>query len=777
MMEEKLFFSPAEFPGEDTQAIQAAVDAAKEADVCVVAIQPKTDGTPWHLTAPVKLPEGFTVILDGAVVEAEDTAFINSNAGSLRNLGGEQNKIFILGRHGGLLRGLGDKSQILLSNVRDCRIADLSFEGGSGICLEYVRYSKLQQLKVFGSVHGVTFREGCNNIILESLLGETEKETICTQSGDSFVMGRKKDIYNSIFCRIQGKTGGAPVVRLEAGENPLYNIVLRDVTDDTSGEGCSVVIGGAEDAYTIRDLTVRGVSSLRDAVRTKTLCDGMFFSNLHPGEGFLPLVTEGENTRQLLDDETMEIVLPQFPEEKPDRPFITPNDPAVMGKGDGESIQNAVDLAAKKGIGLVVIPRWNVRRQQALWDVEKAVRVPSNMTIVFLHAYLKIADFSYENMFTNSRAYESEGRCIAHEEHDLTFTGIGDAVLDGGLHNGLLEKNCNLYGFPDKRLNATVLFNNVRNLVLENFQFRQSRWYGTYFIHCDTCRISNIDFDFWEDSTNRDGVDIRSGCHNFLVENITGTTGDDTVALNNLGNDGNDGRYVEGKDPDTLNMVIRNVKSDAGRWFNVRLLCQDRHLEQNFTIDTVMDVSEPENQKSVNAVVMIGSHEYFYKIPGELGDLAHLSIRDVYSRCPRAVSFGGCVEDVAVSNIHVYGDGCAAVSTHKEAKVKDIRVSGVFHKRDHLRLKLADTADTDLQPVKAYESTVIDFVNLETDSVSIRHVYGDTARMGVRVTGNAKVTVEDFSVRELSDRLALCGADCYITINGDAVAQTPTMPL
>ena len=127
-MEEKLYFSPAEFPGEDTQAIQAAVDAAKKADVCVVSIQPKASGTPWHLTAPVKLPDGFTVIVDGAVVEAEDIAFINSNADMVRNLGGEQNKIFILGRHGGLLRGLGDKPQILLSNVRDCRIADLSFE-------------------------------------------------------------------------------------------------------------------------------------------------------------------------------------------------------------------------------------------------------------------------------------------------------------------------------------------------------------------------------------------------------------------------------------------------------------------------------------------------------------------------------------------------------------------------------------------------------------------------------------------------------------------------
>ena len=774
---EKLFYSPAEFSGEDTAVFQEAVNKAKETDVCVVAIQPKPDGTPWHLKAPVKLPSGITVIVDGAVIEAEDIAFINSNVGTQRNLGGEQNKIFILGRHGGLLRGSGDKPQIFLSNARDCRIADLSFEGGNGIALDYVQYSKLQQLKFLGSAHGVVFFEGCNNIILESILAETKKETIVTRSGNGSVMGRDKGIYNSILCRIQAKTQGAPVVRLEAGENLLYNIVLRDVTDDTSGEGCSILIGSPEDGNGIRDLTVRGVASLRNAVRTASSCDGMFFSNLRCPADYAPLMTDMENTRQLLDDENMEIMLPRFPEEKPDRAFITPNDPAVMGQGDGESIQNAVDLAAKKGIGLVVIPRFNVRRQKALWDVEKAVRVPSNMTIVFLHAYLRLADFSYENMFINSRAYESEGRCIAHEEHDLTFTGIGDAVLDGGLHNGLLEKNCNLYGFPDKRLNATVLFNNVRNLVLENIQFRQSRWYGTYFIHCDTCRISNIDFDFWEDSTNRDGVDIRSGCHNFLVENITGTTGDDTVALNNLGNDGNDGRYVEGKDPDTLNMVIRNVKSDAGRWFNVRLLCQDRHLEQNFTLDTIMDVSKPENQKGVNAVVMIGSHEYFYKIPGELGDLAHLTIRDVYSRSPRTVSFGGCSQDVSVSNVHVYGDGCCAISTNKEAKLQDIRVRGVFHKRDHLRLKLAGTADTDLKPAKAYEATVIDLVNVETDSVSIRHVHADTARMGVRVTGKARVTVEDFNIRELSDRLALCGSECRLDINGDLVEQTPTMPL
>ena len=440
-----------------------------------------------------------------------------------------------------------------------------------------------------------------------------------------------------------------------------------------------------------------------------------------------------------------------------------------MGATDSESIQNAVDAAAAQGIGLVVIPRWNVRAQKALWELDKAVKVPSNMTIIFLHAYLRHADFSYENLFTNSRAYEHEGRCVAHEEHDLTFSGIGDVVLDGGTPNGLLEKTCNLYGLPDKRYNATVLFNNVRNLVIENIQFRQSRWYGTYFIHCDTCRISNLDFDEWEDCCNRDGVDIRSGCHNFLVENITGTTGDDTVALNNLGNDGNDGRYVEGKDPDTLHMVIRNIKSDAGRWFTVRLLCQDRHLEQDFTLDTIMDVSSAENQKSIDAAVMVGSHEYHYKIPAELGDLAHLTIRDVYSRGRQAVSFGGCSDDVQVSNIHVYSDGCSAVSVRLEARVRDIRVSGVFYRRQHLRL--CDTA-----AAEQYECSVITLPQLCTDSMVIENVYADTARFGVFLSGEASVTINNFHLADAHTK-ALCGNNCTLIIDGETVTPTPALPL
>ena len=302
MKAEKLFYSPLEFALEDTKAIQAAVDAAKNENIQVVSIPQKPDGSAWHLTAPVRLPSYMTVILDGALVEAEDIAFCNENAClPAASLGTEQHKIFLLGRHGGTIRSLGGKPQVLLRNCRDCRVAELSFEGGEGLDLGFLRYSKLQYLRILGGTHAVTFREGCNNIILESLWTETQGAALVTRAGNTCVMGRKPDIYNSIFCRIRTKTAGGPGVVLSAGDAPLYNIVLRDVTDETEAEGPVVTIGQAEDTGAIRDITVRGVQTNRDAVYTAAPCDGMFYSNLRcRGKA---LTTAFENTRQVLDME------------------------------------------------------------------------------------------------------------------------------------------------------------------------------------------------------------------------------------------------------------------------------------------------------------------------------------------------------------------------------------------------------------------------------------------------------------------------------------------
>lgn len=780
-----LYCTPLDFPRtSDACAIQAAVDAAKENKINVVVIPAKPDGKTWYLDKPVVLPSYFTLILSGCTVECEDVGFVNEHAQNAKTLATQCHKLFILGRKGAKISSVNPNCRhINIHNARDCRIAGITFEGGlCGVSVNHFQYSKLQMLRFDGCCHAISMGTGCNNIIMESVDAQTRKDAIVVKGESDQILARDPEICNNIFCRIRTKADQGAAICLDAGFHSMYNIVIRDLTDESvrSDASASVVIGSSHLGQ-IRDLTVRGVKSQGVCVFTGALCDGNFYSNLHPGQGCRALQTSNANTREFLEDKAMEMVLPQFREELPDRAFVAASEERFFGTGDADTVQNAVNFAAKEKIGCVVIPCFNPRTGKDLWDFEKAVRVPSDMTVIFLHSHIRHQDFMYENLFTNSRAYENEGRCIAHEEHDLNFSGVGDAVLDGGRQNGLKEKTCFLYGLPDKRPNATVLFNNVRRLVLENFQIRDSRWYGTYFIHCDTVRVSNIDLDNGEDFCNRDGVDIRQGNHNFLIENITGTTGDDTVALNNLGNDGNDGRYVEGKDVDTLNMVMRNIKSDAGRWFTVRLLCQDRHLEQHFTLDTIMDVSRRENQKRVDAVVMVGSHEYHYKIPAELGDLAHITIRDVYSRANYGVALGGFSDDVDISNVHTYADGLSVMGIRGAglatllpkvvAHVRDVRASGLFYKRESKEL------DPDMTMPKTLPVYALSFNGLETfNPIKISHVYADTAQMGVYLTGQAQVEMEDCHWKNIP-KLALVGSNCELTIDEQDVEQTTQLPL
>lgn len=794
MERNRLYYSPEEFEGTDTEAILTAVKKAKETGIRTVLIPAKQDNTPWVLEKTVDLSEDMTVILNGCLIDASCTAFRNETYAT-RHIKDEQNKIFLVGRHNAEIHMTADEPAVVLGNVRDARITGIHFSGGTGIDLSFVQYTNLMRLSFMGTEYGIVLHEGCNNLIIENIEGFTTEETILACGDAVSYFGRSPHLYEMILCRIEAETGGAPAISLYGGKVNLYNIVVRDLTDLTEEDGVSVRIGDPEDTGITRDITVRGVDSMRTPVETGTSCDGMFYSNLWPGEGKSALSRIMVNTRELLDQNEMDIVLPEFPEDE-DGEFLTPNEERFYNESDAITIQNAVDEASRLGINRVVIPRYNARTDSFIWHMDHAVKVPSCMTIVFLNCYLRQVDFTYENIFTNSKAYCMENRCIADEEHDITFTGIGNVVLDGGIPNGLLEKTCFLNGFPDKRYNASMLFNNVRNLVIENIQFRESRWYALYFIHCDTCRVSNIDLDEWESCCNKDGVDMRSGCHNFIVENITGTTGDDVVALNNLGNDGNDGRYVAGKDPDTLNMLIRNIKASANRWYVVRLLCQDRHLEHYFTLDTIMDVSRTEDKKRNGAVILIGCREYHYKIPAELGDLRYLTLRDIYGRGTRIIAFDGLSQDVDVSNVHAYGDAAWVISTLVRGNIKDVHINGVFFKRNKSHLTVANSADAGPDdererfpgegPLPVYDADgnviaternpiavdtgarTVHFFDMKCDNVVIENIYTDWNYVAVQFTGEGNMEVRNASLGDYK-KLAIVSPNASLTINGRQV--------
>ena len=54
------------------------------------------------------------------------------------------------------------------------------------------------------------------------------------------------------------------------------------------------------------------------------------------------------------------------------------------------------------------------------------------------------------------------------------------------------------------------------------------------FIYCRYGTITDIKFDCSNDAPNQDGIDLRLGCNNIEISDISGAAGDDAVALTAL---------------------------------------------------------------------------------------------------------------------------------------------------------------------------------------------------------------------------------------------------
>ena len=143
--------------------------------------------------------------------------------------------------------------------------------------------------------------------------------------------------------------------------------------------------------------------------------------------------------------------------------MITANNERFWGSDDSETLQNAIDEAAK-GSRMLTIPRYNARRDAMQWRITRALKLPDNFTLILDNCYMVMETGVYDHMFTNARSYDDTARDLDGEQHDITILGKGNATLDGGEHNHLLEKTSGRYGFPRVWKNTMFFWLNVRNL-------------------------------------------------------------------------------------------------------------------------------------------------------------------------------------------------------------------------------------------------------------------------------------------------------------------------
>ncbi len=276
--------------------------------------------------------------------------------------------------------------------------------------------------------------------------------------------------------------------------------------------------------------------------------------------------------------------------------------------------------------------------------VSETVWLPSGFTLELAGAYLTQAPGTFCNIF---RADNAE---------DVAIIGRPGAdgrpsTLDGGEYNGLGEKNANREGRPPIWVNNMILFTNVRRFRVEGLHMTNQRWWASNFIGCSEGTIRHLSFladhtSVTEDGTllnvlrkgkyheirvkNADGVDLRAGCHDIVIEDISGFTEDDTVALTCL-----PGRLEKGFLPpdaqyEIRDITVRNVHSSSYCSI-VRLLAQGGTQMHRILVEDVSDTSDGKTyfEGTAHTVINLGDCHAYSKPQATPGDVTDITIRNV----------------------------------------------------------------------------------------------------------------------------------------------------
>ena len=418
---------------------------------------------------------------------------------------------------------------------------------------------------------------------------------------------------------------------------------------------------------------------------------------------------------------------------------------------DSDMIQAAVDAAESTGEA-VLIPRINPRTEKPGYEISKTVFLPSSCTVYLHNCTLRLADGAVCSIFRNKNMLLPDSLNEKNRQNGITINGIGEAVLDGGKHNGIYEHN----GIARKVMkpspyppseNCMMSFRNVENMTVRGITVRNHRYWGILFLYCSHCRISDINFESAGNVPNQDGLDICRGCHDFIVENITGCTGDNLIALCGLG------RSETTLTGDVYNISIRNVIGHGvGGNALIRILNHDGNKLYNISIDTVIETSPWSDDDApvapnpdlliktddegnilpwkrvapgefgyrLESLIQIGESYWFSRSKASHGDTYGISIRNVMTHARFAVNINNTLTDSYFENIRLFGNGFMAFH-FGEGRVENIRIRDIGY-------------DHDCHPLPADEHIFVDWNNTRSDGF---HCIGfhNTQVCGLHING------------------------------------------
>ena len=357
---------------------------------------------------------------------------------------------------------------------------------------------------------------------------------------------------------------------------------------------------------------------------------------------------------------------------------------------DTHRIQSAID-AAKGTTNTIVIPSANSNGTN-IWLLDSAILLPGNMTVILDNCTLQLSDKCRDNMFRS----DNVGAGITNPKwnKNSSIIGIGDVYLKGAnnpratgdSHRKLVldpekEKKAGNWrvsygsdaGKEDIKQkgdwrNIMILVGYVDGFKLKNVAIENAHAWAVSCERTINAEISDIRFNCPETQmvngqevfiANRDGIDLRHGCKNFRINNISGFTGDDFIALSILE------IYSENSEGGSLNSTMvssrtwSGTEDDTEQIYITNIVCQSRTRGVAIRANDVASI----NNVFINGMISRGGYNAMlvggrgYGKDSQPGKINNIHVMDFFGEGQSLIQIGEAISDCTFSNGIFKGDG------------------------------------------------------------------------------------------------------------------------
>ncbi len=405
-----------------------------------------------------------------------------------------------------------------------------------------------------------------------------------------------------------------------------------------------------------------------------------------------------------------------------------------IGENDNVRIENAIKGRGRDG--QVVI---EAKANGEPWMLDRAILLPSNTTVILRNCRIKLSDLCRDNFFRTANC----GLGIEDPEMvtDIHIIGEGNVILEGADHPRatgdsskslanpcpFLDEDLCKYGdwIPEERRlsgkldfwdrhnhsfgtdagdesqsqygdwrGIGILFANVDRFSVENLTIVRSHGWGISVeagtngiisrITFDSCMSGEID-GILQNMENQDGIDLRNGCNNITISDISGNTGDDVIALTAIAKP----CYCPGgalksthvmhsdwkrRDPTIHDIIINNVRATSHLCWVIRMLPAQTRI-YNVIVNGVIDTGD---DLTHSGTILLGERDDGYGENYRDG-LQNIIVSNVISNGKdHGIGVLGFLKDSVISTVSHRSSKSAAIKTVRENAFDNVTVTGII---------------------------------------------------------------------------------------------------